>query len=101
MCRRTLLEGSELGFPGLMVWLTLRDSYANALEGSLIHSGLAHRAREWNESLRIVLTKPGAEERWLSGADEFASAPISPAPSVFDNPLWRSIYQQAFGSPPP
>ncbi|HEX6218496.1 MAG TPA: YkgJ family cysteine cluster protein [Sphingomicrobium sp.] len=99
-CKRTFVEGSDEGFPGLKVWLTLRDSYATALEGALMHGGLAHRAHEWNESLRIAMTEADAEERWLSGDDVFASAPVSPAPSPFDNPLWRSIYQQAFGTQP-
>lgn len=100
-CKRTFLDGSDEGFPGLKVWLTLRDSYASALEGALIHSGLAHQAREWNDSLNIALKAADAEERWLGGADVFAAAPASPAPATFDHPLWRSIYQQAFGVPPP
>ena len=100
-CKRTFLDGSDEGFPGLKVWLTLGDSYARALEGALIHSGLAHQAREWNDSLSLALTQADAEERWLGGADVFAGVAASPAPPTFDNPLWRSIYQQAFGAPPP
>jgi hypothetical protein len=100
-CKKTFVEGDASGFPGLKVWLVLRDSYANALEGALIHSGLAYRAREWNESLRIALAKPDAEEQWLSGTDVFAAAPVSPALPTFENPMWRGIYQQAFGAPPP
>ena len=100
-CKRTFIDGSDEGFPGLQVWLTLRDSYARALEGALIHSGLAWQAREWNDSLRIGLAATDAEQRWLAGEDVFASAPMSPAPPTFDNPVWRSIYQQAFGAPPP
>lgn len=100
-CKRTFIDGSDEGFPGLKVWLTLRDSYARALEGALMHAGLAHQAREWNQSLQIALTEGDAEERWLSGADVFAAAPVSPAPPALDNPLWRSIYQQAFGANPP
>lgn len=99
-CRRTFIDGSDEGFPGLKVWMTLRDSYARALEGALLHAGLAWQAREWNDSLQIALTSPDAEERWLAGADVFAAAPVSPAPATFDNPLWRNIYEQAFGVVP-
>ena len=100
LCKATFVDGRPEGFPGLRVWMTLRDSYSSALEGALIHSGLAYRAREWNESLRIALNTPGAEERWLHGQDDFASAQSSPAPAIFDTPMWRSIYEQAFGVPP-
>lgn len=100
-CKQTFLEGSDAGFPSLKVWMTLRDSYTTALEGVLIHAGLAYQAHELNESLRIVMTTPGAEERWLSGHDDFATAPTSPAPALFENPMWRSIYQHAFGTLPP
>ena len=85
-CRMTFMEGSDLGFPSPDVWFTLRDSYNTALEGALIHSGLAYQARELNDSLRIALTTPDAEARWLSGADDFAAAPMSPAPPLFEQP---------------
>ena len=100
LCEATFLHGLPQGFPGLRVWMTLRDSYSTALEGALIHSGLAYQAREWNESLRIALNSSGAEERWLQGEDDFTGAPASPAPAIFDSPMWRSIYEQAFGLPP-
>lgn len=100
-CRRTFIEGSDVGFPSPDVWFTLRDSYNTALEGALIHAGLAYQAREWNESLRVALTTPDAEARWLSGADDFATAEMAPAPPLFQSPLWRSVYQQAFGALPP
>lgn len=100
-CISTFVEGSDVGFPGLKVWLTLRDSYSTALEGALMRAGLAHRPHEWNQSLQIAMTTPDAEERWLAGGDVFAGAPVSPAPPTFDNPMWRAIYQQAFGAPPP
>jgi Fe-S-cluster containining protein len=100
-CIETFVEGKDTGFPGLKVWLTLRDSYSRALEGALVHAGLAHRPREWNQSLRIAMDEPDAEPRWLAGIDVFARAPTSPAPPTFDSPLWRTIYQQAFGVPLP
>ena len=87
-CISTFVEGSDVGFPGLKVWLTLRDSYSTALEGALIHAGLAHQAHEWNESLQIAMTTPDAEERWLSGADVLRM-PCAPAPSAFESPMWR------------
>ena len=99
-CRKTFVEGSEEGFPSPDAWFTLRDSYNTALEGALIHSGLAYQAHELNDSLRIALTTQDAEERWLSGRDDFAAAPVCPAPPLFEQPLWRTIYQQAFGSLP-
>ena len=99
-CRATFLEGSEEGFPSPKVWLTLRDSYNTAFEGALIHSGLAYQARELNDSLRIALTTPDAEARWLSGVDDFTAAGIAPAPPIFEKPVWRNIYQQAFGTLP-
>lgn len=99
-CKQTFIDGSDEGFPGLKVWLTLRDSYARALEGALLFSGLAWQAREWNASLNIAMDSPDAEGRWLAGANVFAAAPMSPAPATFDNPLWRSIYEQAFGVAP-
>ena len=99
-CKRTFIDGSEAGFPSLAVWFTLRDSYTTALEGALIHAGLAYRARELSASLRVALTKPDAEGRWLSGADDFADAPMAPATPIFEAPMWRHIYQQAFGTLP-
>lgn len=100
LCKATFVEGSKEGFPGLKVWMTLRDSYSTALEGALINAGLACQAREWNESLRIALATPDAEERWLKGKDDFSTAQASPAPPIFENPMWRSIYEQAFGALP-
>lgn len=99
-CISTFVDGSDLGFPAPNVWFTLRDSYNTALEGALIHAGLAYQAREWNDTLRIALTTPDAETRWLSGADDFAAAGMAPAPPTFQQPLWRTIYQQAFGALP-
>ena len=99
-CKSTFMEGSDVGFPSPRVWFTLRDSYNTALEGALIHAGLAYQARELNDSVRIALTRPDAEARWLSGADDFAAAGVCPAPPLFEQPLWRTIYQQAFGSLP-
>jgi Fe-S-cluster containining protein len=99
-CKSTFMEGSELGFPSPGVWFTLRDSYNTALEGALIHAGLVYQARELNDSLRIAMTTSDAEARWLSGADDFGAAGVCPAPPLFEQPLWRTIYQQAFGSLP-
>jgi Fe-S-cluster containining protein len=99
-CRSTIVEGSDAGFPSPQVWVTLQDSYITALEGALIHAGLAYQAHELNESLKIALTKADAEERWLSGSDEFAAAATSPAAPIFDNPMWRQIYHLAFGTLP-
>ena len=99
-CKRTFIEGSDAGFPSLKVWFTLRDSYSTALEGALIHNRLPHQAHEWNESLRTALTTPDAETRWLAGEDVFAAAPVSPATSIFEKQVWRTIYQQAFGGLP-
>ena len=100
-CRRMFVEGEkDVGIPTLKVWVTLRKSYSTALEGALIRSGLAYHPRDWNVSLRIALSNPDAEARWLAGSDDFSDAPIAPAPGTFDSPLWRDIYQQAFGSLP-
>jgi Fe-S-cluster containining protein len=99
-CRSTIVDGSDAGFPSPKVWLTLQDSYITALEGALIHAGLAYQAHELNESLKIALTTADAEERWLSGSDEFAAAATSPATPIFDNPMWRQIYHLAFGALP-
>lgn len=99
-CKSTFIDGSEEGFPSPDVWFTLRDSYNTALEGTLIHCGLAYQAHEWNDSLRIALTTPDAEARWLAGADDFAAAGMVAAPAIFQQPFWRTIYQQAFGALP-
>jgi Fe-S-cluster containining protein len=99
-CRSTIVDGSDVGFPSPKVWLTLQDSYITALEGALIHAGLAYQAHELNESLRIALANPNAEARWLAGGDEFAAAATSPAAPIFQNPMWRQIYHQAFGTLP-
>jgi len=99
-CRRALAEGAEEGFPSLKVWFTLRDSYSTALEGALMHAGLAHQAREWNDSLKVALAEPDAETRWLAGADVFTSAARTPAAPIFQHPTWREIYRQAFGALP-
>ena len=99
-CRLTFIEGSDIGFPSPDVWFTLRDSYTTAFEGALIHARLAYQAHDLNDLLRIALATPDAEARWLAGADDFAAAPVSPATPIFDNPMWRSIYHQAFGTLP-
>jgi hypothetical protein len=70
------------------------------LEGALIRAGLAHRYREWNESLRLALADSDAETRWLAGADVFAEMPSTGAPPTFNHPDWRTLYVNAFGSFP-
>jgi hypothetical protein len=82
------------------MWTGLRQGYSVALEGALIRAGLAHRYREWNESLRLALIDPASESRWLAGADVFDSAPNTNAPPTFNHPDWRTLYVQAFGTPP-
>jgi hypothetical protein len=100
VCMRAyrLLSGEGIPVPAL--WGGLRQGYTVALEGALIRAGLAHRYREWNESLRVALSDPGAEARWFGGTDVFTAVPSTNAPSAFSHPDWRTLYTQAFGSFP-
>ena len=100
-CRRSYLEASGESIPVPTVWRTLGTGYAVALEAALIHSGLAAKAREWNESLRRALGDPGAEARWLAGEDVFAGLPAASEASTFEAPSWAALYREAFGSVPP
>jgi hypothetical protein len=100
VCLRAYRLLSGEGIPVPVVWTGLRQGYSVALEGALIHAGLAHRYREWNESLRVALSDPDAEARWLGGADVFEGAPSTSAPATFNHPDWRTLYLQAFGSFP-
>jgi hypothetical protein len=100
VCLRAYRLLSGEGIPVPVAWSGLRQGYSVALEGALIRAGLAHRYREWNDSLRVALSDPGAEARWLGGADVFASAPSTSVPPTFHHPDWRTLYVQAFGTFP-
>jgi hypothetical protein len=100
VCMRAYRLLSGEGIPVPVVWSGLRQGYTVALEGALIRAGLAHRYREWNEALRLVLDDPGVETRWLAGADVFAEVPSTGAPPTFNHPDWRTLYINAFGSFP-
>jgi hypothetical protein len=94
----SLLSGEDIPVP--LIWAGLRQGYSVALEGALIRAGLAHRYREWNESLRLALNNPDAETRWLGGADVFETVPSTNAPPTFNHPDWRMLYTEAFGTFP-
>jgi hypothetical protein len=100
VCLRAYRLLSGEGIPVPVAWSGIRQGYSVALEGALIHAGLAHRYREWNESLRVALSDADAEARWLGGADIFASASSTGAPATFNHPDWRTLYVQAFGTFP-
>lgn len=97
LCRRSYLDMSGEDVPMPLVWVALRQGYAVALEGAMLNAGLAPRAREWNQSLRIALTETDAEARWLGGEDVFAGAPAASGPGFMDQPGWHAMYLQAFG----
>lgn len=96
-CRRSFLEASGEEVPVPIVWMALRQGYGVALEAAMLYAGLAHRAREWNQSLAIALARPDAEARWLGGEDVFAAAPAAGGPGYMDQPGWRAMYAAAFG----
>lgn len=100
ICLRAYRLLSGEGVPVPIVWTGLRQGYSIALEGALIRAGLAHRYREWNDSLRIALSDADAEKRWLTGTDVFANAAATNAPPTFNHPDWRTLYVQAFGTFP-
>lgn len=100
ICLRAYRLLSGEGIPVPLTWTGLRQGYSVALEGALIRAGLAHRYREWNESLRLALSDRETEARWLSGADVFATASSTNAPPTFNHPDWRTLYMQAFGTLP-
>jgi hypothetical protein len=100
VCLRALRQFGGEGIPVPALWTGLRQGYSVALEGALIRAGLAHRYREWNESLRLALADSDAETRWLAGADVFAEMPSTGAPPTFNHPDWRTLYVNAFGSFP-
>jgi hypothetical protein len=100
ICMRAYHLLSGEGIPVPIVWSGLRQGYSIALEGALIRAGLAHRYREWNESLWLAMSEPDAEARWLTGSDVFAKAPSTNAPPAFNHTDWRTLYIQAFGTYP-
>ena len=99
LCHRAYRLFSGEDIPAPAVWHALRQGYSVALEGALLRAGLAHRFGEWNESLRVALSEPDAEARWLGGADVFAQVPRVNAPATFSRPNWRMLYTEAFGEP--
>ena len=101
ICRRSYLELSDEAVPVPVVWRALGQAYGVALEGAIIHAGLVPTAREWNESLRVALSDPGAEARWLAGDDVFSGLPRASSSSNFEAPVWAAIYREAFGTLPP
>lgn len=100
-CRRSYLELSGEGIPVPVVWRTLGQAYAVALEGAILHAGLVPTAREWNDSLRLALAQPDAESRWFAGEDVFRDAPRAAVTDAFANPSWAALYREAFGALPP
>jgi hypothetical protein len=100
ICYRAFRLFSGEGIPFPAAWHGLRQGYTVALEGALLRAGLAHRYREWNESLRLALADPQSEAQWLSGSDVFAGAPSTNAPPTFNHRDWRALYVEAFGSFP-
>lgn len=98
ICRRAYLDLTGEGVPVPSVWRSLGQAYAVALEGAIIHGGLVAASREWNESLRLALTSPDAETRWLSGEDVFDGLPRASTSSSFDAPQFAAIYREAFGA---
>jgi hypothetical protein len=101
LCHRAYRLFSGEDIPAPIFWPALRQAYTVALEGALLRAGLPHRFREWNESLRLALSKPDSETRWLGGMDVFAQVPRVNAPATFSRPNWRALYTEAFGEPPP
>jgi len=100
VCIRAYRMLSDEGVPVPLGWQGIRQGYSIALEGALLRAGLAHRYREWNDSLRLALADSSIEERWLGGADVFATAPSIDVPPTFNHPDWRTLYIQAFGTYP-
>ena len=100
ICRRSYRELSGENIPTPGVWVVLRQGYCVALEGAVLHSGLAHEFRELNDSLRVALSTPDAEAQWLAGADVFAGSLMPSVPPTFKNPQWRAMYAEAFGREP-
>lgn len=100
-CRRSFLDLSGENIPVPAVWRTLGQGYAVALEGAILNAGLVPTVREWNESLRLALSDPGAETRWLAGEDVFGGLPRASASSTFENPSLAALYREAFAKLPP
>ncbi|HEX4737727.1 MAG TPA: YkgJ family cysteine cluster protein [Allosphingosinicella sp.] len=97
ICKRSYLDVSGEDIPTPMVWIALRQGYGLALEGAMIHAGLAPEAHEWNEALRLALGDADAEARWLNGANVFAGLPRAGGGSAFDQPIWQAMFKEAFG----
>lgn len=100
-CRRSYLEQSGESIPVPSLWRTLGQAYAIAIEAAVLHRSLVATAREWNESLRLALSDPTAEGRWLSGEDVFRGLPCASASRTFANPSWAAVYREAFADNPP
>jgi hypothetical protein len=100
VCIRAYRMLTNEGIPVPLGWQAIRQGYSVALEGALLRAGLAHRYREWNDSLRMALADPTAEARWLGGADVFETAPSTSVPPTFNHQDWRTLYTQAFGTFP-
>jgi putative zinc- or iron-chelating protein len=101
LCHRAYRLFSGEDIPAPPFWHPLRQAYSVALQGALLRAGVPHGFHEWNESLRVALTEPNGETRWLGGADLFAHVPRVNAPATFTRPNWRLLYAEAFGEPPP
>jgi hypothetical protein len=98
VCEGAYLRLTGDNIPTPFVWPALRQGYGAALEGAIINAGLAPKASEWNEALRLVLTTPGLEARWLSGEDVFSRLPRAHERSFFDRPAFREMYEVAFSA---
>ncbi|MBU7588628.1 MAG: hypothetical protein KAF42_05375, partial [Sphingopyxis terrae] len=61
---------------------------------------LVPHAVEWNEALRIALTAPDTEARWLAGEDVFAGVARATDEPLVQNPQLRELYREAFGVAP-
>ena len=96
-CRRSYLKVSG-DIPTPVVWLAFRQAYYTALEGALYHAGLKFYAGEWNEALKIALSDPTAEKRWLSGEDVFAGAARVSQKAAVEIMPGRMLYEKAFGA---
>lgn len=99
-CFQNFKLGQDVGIPRPEEWFSLGRAYSLALQGAMIHAGLAYQPSEWNAALAVASRTCDAETQWLLGNDVFADIPQIEGRGAFVQPFWKSLYFEAFGVHP-
>lgn len=96
-CERAFIQLSDEPIHVPQPYILAGYGYRLALDGALKRAGLDYHPVELTSGLATALTRPGAEEEWLTGGDPFAEAQRPPPSDPFDDPNARALYTLAFG----